>query len=95
MNAFPLVTDKHLCCMQQLCSGRRRKQSIFIDSYRKKPTPWDIRLKEYKNNKAKPDALALLATEYETEVASIKNKIENLWTAFRRERHLRSRGKFG
>ena len=95
LNAFPSVTDKHLCCMQQLCTGRRRKRPNFIESYRKRPILGDIRLKEYKNNKAKLDALASLETAYETDVASNKNKIKNLWTVFRRERHLRSRGKYG
>ena len=73
----------------------QKKTADFIDSYRKKTILWDIRLKEYKNNRAKLDALTLLATEYETDVASIKRKIKILRTAFRREHHIRSRGKSG
>ena len=74
----------------------QEKTADFIESCRKEPISWDIRLKEHKNNKAKLDALTSLATTYVTDVASIKNKIKlNLWTAFRRERHLRSRGKSG
>ena len=49
----------------------KEKTTDFIESYRKKPTLWDIRLKEYKNNKAKLDALASLATAYKTDIASM------------------------
>ena len=77
-NAFPLVTDKHSCCMQQNAVVAGENSRFSLRAIWKKPILWDIRLKEYKNNKAKLDALTSLATVYETDVASIKNKIKNL-----------------
>ena len=52
-------------------SDRRRKRPISSKVIGKKPILVDIRLKEYKNNRPKPDALKLLATAYETDVTSV------------------------
>ncbi|KAK3860557.1 hypothetical protein Pcinc_033398 [Petrolisthes cinctipes] len=76
-------------------SWSQEKTADFIESYRNSQVLWDIRLKDYKNNLVKLDALRLLAEQYQCDVATVKRKIKNLRTAFRREHNIRTRKKSG
>lgn len=71
------------------------KTANFIESYRNSPVLWDIRLKDYRNNLVKLDALRLLAELYQCDVATVRSKIKNLRTAFHREHNSRTRKKSG
>lgn len=66
-------------------SWSQEKIIKFIEEFRKSFSLWDTRLSEYKNNKAKLGELQKLATKFDCDVATIKKKIKNLRSAFRRE----------
>lgn len=63
----------------------QEKVCDFIEEYRALEVLWNIRLPEYKNNKAKLDAHQKLSQKFNCDVAFIKKKIKNLRTSFRRE----------